>query len=45
MMQLVFPEIEQDLSKCFLRGRQERLMLRYDDSDPRSSALARPGWV
>lgn len=48
-LQLMFPEIEQDLSKWFSLGSQEKLSVAEapfsDDSDPHSWALAHPSWV
>ena len=49
MMQLALPEIEQDLSKRFSLGGQEKLSVApcfiSGDSDSRSWALTHPTWV
>ena len=49
MIQLVFPEIEQDLSKRFSLGGQEKPRVAWclisGDSDPHSWVPAHPGWV
>ena len=49
MIQMVFPEIEQDLSKRFSLGGQEKPRVAWclisGDSDPHSWVPAHPGWV
>ena len=49
MLQLVFPEIEQDLSKRFSPGGQEKPSVAWclisGDSDPHSWVPAHPSWV